>query len=297
MTFTERNFPPPQPAGDVIPDGVRVSLLGWLAQNRMGSPTQLWGTLCQYEGYGTFDEVAAEVARRFGQDASDHFLGEMNAHFKREQSRMSFAAGVDYNAEPAIRALPAPQFLDVLEIAIRNADYGGYRFAEEANRLFAKRGVNYRFSDAGEAEWHGDEGAYLAIVRPALDALRDNRMAGARAEFDAALAHLRSGSTKDVEDAVEETAKAVESAMKVVLAESGVTLKGKETARPLFDRMSKAGVVPAAADDAVLAASRIRNAFGGHGSGAQPREVPPGIAELAVRASASAICYLASRLP
>jgi hypothetical protein len=43
--------------------------------------------------------------------------------------------------------------------------------------------------------------------------------------------HLRAGTTKDEEDAVEEAAKSVESVMKVLLQENRVALTGKETAR------------------------------------------------------------------
>lgn len=297
MTFTERNFPPPEPAGEAIPDGVRVSLLNWFAQYGVASATDLWADYCQHEGYGTFDEAADDIGRRFGVPARSRFQDTMAEHFKREKSRGVGSPGTDYNAEPALRALPAQQFLDVLEMVAQQAGYESYLPIEEINRLFKKRGIYYRFADDGTAQWYGDESAYVTVVRPALDALTDDRLAGARSEFDAALVHMRNGTFKDLEDAVEEAAKSVESAMKVVLVEHGETLTGKETARPLFQKLSAAGIVSAEADNAVLAPSRLRNAFGGHGSGAQPRQVPLDIAELAVRSAASAVCYLAICLP
>jgi hypothetical protein len=85
--------------------------------------------------------------------------------------------------------------------------------------------------------------------------------------------------------------------MKVLLDEHRVTRTGKETASPLFGMLQKAGVVEAETDNAILGAARIRNAWGGHGSGAAPRNIPNDLAPLAVHAAASALTYLASRLP
>lgn len=296
MSFTERNFPSPEPAGETIPDGVRVSLLTWFAQQGISSQ-EVWPSFCQREGYGGFSEIVDDITRRFGVESGTRFAASMQAHFQRGKSRIAFVVGHDYNAEPALRALPTPQFLDVLELSVASARYNSHEAIREINRLFSKRGIYYRFSErSGLAEWHGDQGAYTTVVRPALDSLNDSRMAGARSEFDTALVHMRNGSVKDLEDAIEEAAKSVESAMKVLASEHGTALTGRETARPLFDALTKARVVVVEADQAVLAASRLRNAYGGHGAGSQPRQVPPGTAELTLRAAATAISYLGSML-
>ena len=76
-----------------------------------------------------------------------------------------------------------------------------------------------------------------------------------------------------------------------------MTLEGKETAFPLFELMVTSGICPREADHAVLGAARLRNVQGGHGTGAQPRVVTPGVPELAVHAAATAIRYLAALLP
>ncbi|MES1246189.1 MAG: hypothetical protein ABUS54_00770 [Actinomycetota bacterium] len=130
-----------------------------------------------------------------------------------------------------------------------------------------------------------------------MDALTDPRLAGAEAEFEQAMQHLRDGSEKDIEDAIDEAAKSVEGAMKVLLDAHGVDLTGKETAWPLFGVLTKSVIVEAEAENAVLGAARVRNEWGGHGAGASPRATPPGLAELAVHGAASAVTYLASRLP
>jgi hypothetical protein len=296
MSFTERNMAPRPPAGPVIPAGVRSSLLTWFGGLGI-TPTTLWQRLLQHEGWGTFSDVEEDIAARFGEDVAKDFTAAMSLHFKVEARRNAWAPGVDYNAESALKAVPAPIFLDVLEDAVRLAEFNDYKAIEEINRLFARRGIYFHFTDNGHAEWQGDPGSYGAILQPALDALMDSRLMGARSEFDAAMGHLRMGTTKDEEDAVEEAGKAVESTMKVLLHERGVTLTGKETARPLFDLLSQNGKVVPEADNAVLAAARIRNAYGGHGAGSTPRRMPLGLAALAVRSAASAIIYLADHLP
>jgi hypothetical protein len=253
--------------------------------------------LSQHEGYGTFDDVEDDIRRRFGDHEADRFLGVMSAHCERERRQMAFVAGVNYNAEPALKVIPAPLFLDVLEDAVGLVSYSHYAAVTEINRLFSKRGIYYRFTPAGQAEWHGDEGAHESILRPALDVLSDLRLGGARSEFEAAMHHLRAGSAKDEEDAIEEAAKSVESTMKVLLQQHGVALTGKETAFPLFELLTKNRIAVAEGDQAVTAAARLRNAYGGHGAGAVARHLPPDVAALAVRCAATAIVYLASRLP
>ena len=291
MTFTERNMAPREPAGPVIPDGVRTSLLKWFT-GRGIVPTHLWHRLVQHEGYGNYADVEKDLRTRFSEDEALAFGAAMASHFQRASQRIRFDLGVDYNAQPALKAIPAPLFLDVLEDAVSLMQANSYEAVTEINRIFGKRGIYYRFNPMGKAEWHGDEGAYGSVLRPALDALIDPRLQGARSEFETAMRHLRAGTVKDEEDAVEEAAKAVESVMKVLLQEHGAALTGKETARPLFELLSKNGIVVAETDSAVTATARLRNAHGGHGAGAVARQVPKGVATLAVQSACTAIGYL-----
>jgi hypothetical protein len=293
VTFTERNLPPPPPTGPIIPEGVRRALLNWFTDEVAVVPKRLWQTLRSREGYGSYLEVAEEFEKRFGTEEGMAFAETMG-RYKRET--VNLPASLDYSAETALWAIRVPLFLDVLEDAVRMAEYW-MPAIEEINRLFAKRGIYYRFGDTGQAEWHGDRGAHETILRPALDVLADSRLQGARSEFEAAMNHLRADTDKDREDAIEEAGKSVESVMKVVLHTRNVKLIGKETAFPLFDLLAKNGMVAQEADQAVLGTARLRNAYGGHGSGATVRQIPDGLPELAVRSAASAILYLAEQLP
>ena len=291
-------MPPREPAGPYIPDGVRKALLSWFAQNGV-TPTTLWENLIARETYGTWNEMEADIRARFGDEEGDFFGEAMAAHRERERHRMVVPPRhINSDAEPALLAIPAGLFLDVLESGV--STLGGamqYSAVNEINRVFTKRGVTYRFGFNGRAEWHGDQGAYEQLLRPALDALVDARLAGCQSEFHAAMEHLRKATPKDYEDAIEEAGKAVESAMKVLLDERGIVRTGKETATPLFEKLRDSGIVEAEADNVVLGAARVRNQWGGHGSGAAPRDPPADLAELSVRAAAVAIVFLSGRLP
>jgi hypothetical protein len=209
------------------------------------------------------------------------------------------------------RHVPAPLYLDYVELAIEKyardralvqVEYvdviENSRIAPVGylNELFATRRIDYRFDEKGRARWHGDEGTYAEIIRPALDALDDDRLAGCREEFEAALGHLRAGTAKDLEDAIEEAGKAVESAMGAVLGAHGIDPPAR-TAERLWQTLRDSGIVEKPTHDAILSTSRLRNEWGGHGQGAEIREIPEGIPALAVRSAATAIAYLAELLP
>lgn len=271
-------------------------MLGLFAE--MGiTPSILWQRLLRREGLNQLGEIIDDFRHRFRDEAVQLFQQGLKASAERSRKRSWFEEGVDYNAEPALMVLPAPLFLDVEEDGAELSEHSLWRVVEEANRLFSKRGIHYRLNDYGQAEWHGDQATYEAVVLPALEALRDPRMQGARSEFEAAVAHLRAGTDKDREDAIEEAGKSVESAMKVLLDAQKVARNGNETAFPLSDMLSSNRIVIAEAKEAVVGTARIRNSYGGHGAGGTARKVPSRLAELAVRSAATAITFLVAHLP
>jgi hypothetical protein len=281
----------------VIPAGARTSVLRWFAQRGL-TPTVIWEMFLHEEAFGNWGEIDDDLRARFGDDEANAFEAAIRAHQERDRHRMVSSSNVNYEAEPALMAIPAPWFLNAIEYAIRDSvGYAPFDSVNEINRIFAKVGASYRFSFSGQAEWHGDTGVYEQVLNPALNALADARLAGCASEFHAALNHLKGGTEKDREDAVEESGKAVESAMKVLLDAHGVTRQGNETAFPLFELLVTHSVCPREADNATLGAARIRNNLGAHGTGSTPRVVPDGVPELAVNAAATAIRYLADQLP
>ncbi len=290
MTFSERHFPASLPGGSDIPYGVRLALLTYFDHNFSATPEVLTTRLQQREGYGKIGEFCDDIGHRFGQQAADKFLAAVKDGLEGRHG--------DSASLTILQAIPAPMFLDVIEDLIDVArDSSTYSIIQDVNRLFTRRGIVYRINDYGRAEWVDEPEIRAGIVQPALAALVDARLQGARSEFEAALSHLRSGTEKDLEDAIEEAAKSVESVMKVLLDERGVQRNGRETTSPLFDKLWRNGIVVQEADNAVLGASRLRNGYGGHGSGAQVRTIPDGLSALTVRSAATAITFLYEYLP
>jgi hypothetical protein len=264
----------------------------------------------QRAGYGDAVNVGEDVRDRWGEDAQALLArdlkedSEILSYPDERNQRAAWTADVYLH-------VPTPLYLDYLELAIEKyardrvlvqVDY--VEFIDDPlvapvqylNDLFATRRIHYRFDENGRARWHGDEGAYGEVIRPALDALDDDRLAGSRQEFEYALGHLRAGTPKDLEDAIEEAGKAVESAMGVVLDAHGIDAPVR-TAERLWQALRDGGIVETPTHHAIVSTSRLRNEWGGHGQGAEIREIPAGIPALAVRSAAATLAYLAELLP
>jgi hypothetical protein len=168
---------------------------------------------------------------------------------------------------------------------------------EHVNTMFERRAVPYRVDDEARVGYFGDPSIRALVHEPALRALADPRLAGARAEFEDALTKLGVGRAKDREDAIEESRKAVESAMKALLAAHGETGHEGKASWRLIEALRDAGIVEAQADQLLMAAARVANATASHGSGSQPRDVPHELAVAVVGTAANAITFLAARLP
>jgi hypothetical protein len=292
-TFADRNTPGSRPVGEVIPGPLRRVILEIVRAHAHVDDAYIWLVLRRYYGWsGDYIDAYEYIGDRFGQ-------AERVALERVHASARNYRNGTTDLDSGLLENVHVALFLSAIELVIDNR----LSFPErqlvlaELNRLFSIRGVAFTFDVVGKADWVGDRGAHDVVVRPALDMLSGARLAGARSEFEAALGHLRSGSPKDNEDAIDEAAKSVESAMKVIAAERRTPLPGGQTAFALFGALKDAGVVIAEADHAVLGAARLRNNRAAHGAGAQPRAVSNEEAGLALRAAAAALVYLATKLP
>jgi hypothetical protein len=311
-SFSQRHAPPPRLLGPEIPAGVRRAIDSWLVE-RKADPHEIRTRIFQRAGYGDVIDVVDDVRDRWGDNEAERLIGKL----EDDPTVARWERGSDAQRDAATKVifhhLPEPLYLDYLEEAIEeyvrvrvgvldNYDYDLVQHPiltpiEHLNNLFRTRRIDYRFTEEGKAEWHGDEGAYHEVIRPALDALDDERLAGCRHEFEAALGHLRAGTPKDREDAIEEAGKAVESAMKVLLDERDVKRPERQHAEKLWQALRDGGIVETPTHDAILSTSRLRNEWGAHGQGGEVREIPAGIPEHAVRSAAAAIAYLAGLLP
>ena len=221
----------------------------------------------------------------------------------------------DRGAGHVLLALPDTEFLTAIEHAVDlgngkgaygNSDFSGISDAGDLARTFfayadaalAAHGAPYRrVADTLRFEWVGDPAQHELTVQPALLVLADTRLAGPRAEFEEALRKRRLGTPKDLEDAVDEAAKAVESILKVLHDERGVARPSNEVVSRLFQSLKDAQVLPRYVSDLVTAVAGPRNNMAGHGQGATVREVPDELADASIAAAATAVTFLAHYLP
>lgn len=302
-TFADREAPSSAPIGEDVPIGLRGALIEFLVGFGIVDSDDIWRLLRTHYGWGSWQDANADFEGRYGASEAQPFHDTLYEAV-RARGWGKNAAG----AVPALLAVPTPFFLTAMELAIAEmrseAQSGtGMHFNPDprihVNAVFARRGVSYHLNDDDLFEWVGDRETYRRTVAPARSALQDERLAGARSEFEDALAKRRTGTPKDLEDAIDEAAKAVESAMEVVLDAHSIPLppKSKKTAEPLWTALRDGKIVPTPTKDAILAPSRLRNVFSGHGTGASPRVVPDDTPDLAIQAASAALTYLARRLP
>jgi hypothetical protein len=303
-SFSSRHAPPYPAAGPEIPVGVRDALLGWFNDPYGVSPTEIWTKVRQAEGFSTSAGSAADdILDRFGEEAAQKFIDRVR-YGGQEPLAWSYAS--DKEAVAALLGLPTPLFLDALEHAVHllgrvqsgEWEVGGFvpLGIDQINRVFEKRGIHYRMTANGKAEWHGDETAYRDIVAPALAALNDSRLAGSKVEFETALADLRRRTEQNRREAVAHAGAAVESAMKMLLDAHNLPRPKNQSARNLWEELWKTRIVAEKSEFAILAAPHLATTHGRHGVGT-PAPVPAGVPEMAVQSGASAISYLAQLLP
>jgi hypothetical protein len=304
MSFSDRQAPPSKPVGETIPIGIRRTVIDILVEWGF-KRTEIWDFVRTRQGWADWENAGEDIAERYGSEAGKEYREEYQREWIR---RGNFKAVPPHRveAEPALLAIPTPFFLDAIQHAIdslrwqaaeNNLHYNPDP-VDQINGIFVRRGVAYRVEWDGEVKWHGNEAAYKLVVGPARSLLgEDSRLAGARSEFEDALKKLRQGSPKDLEDAIDEAAMSVESMMKVLLDAHSIPRPAKETAEPLWTALRDGGVVPTPTKEAVLAPSHLRNVLSGHGTGANPRALPPGTPVLAVQSAASTLLYLGTLLP
>jgi hypothetical protein len=305
---------------EYFPMDLRGGLLRWFSDQGVG-PQMIWGGFAQRNGYGTVEDYVRRCDARFGEGAEAACRAQMDEYWQRLATQTPAAQGARPESllkvklssahRLVLHAMADVDFAQVLEVAsalvvneLAFADIGmpGYDYVgtvtEHVNGVLERRAIPYRLDRDLRCRFEGDQSTRELAVTPALAVLDDPRLAGARGEFEDALAKLRRAQPKDLEDAIEESRKAVESTMKVLLAAHGHALPpGRQTTKPLHDALIAAGVVEAETDDLVRAAARIANTWGSHGAGHAPRVVPADLAAAAVSAAAAAITYLAARLP
>ena len=191
--------------------------------------------------------------------------------------------------------MPEPDFRLAVHKATQERDLA-VNPVDRINRICQRRGIPWEFTAADGFAWVGDAEVEELAMRPALSAIEDARLTGAKHHFGVARSELALGTPTALRQSVHESACAVEAAMKAVLSQRGVEYNEGDTAFPLYDRLVAAGVVPEFMRFSVLGAASPRNKRAGHGA-EEPHEVGQELAEAVLASAAGAIAYLQKLLP
>ena len=174
-------------------------------------------------------------------------------------------------------------------------DYAG-TVLTHVNGVLERRSVPFRLDDHLHCVFVGDEAAHELVVEPALDALSDARLAGARDEFEDALSKLRRGTPKDPEDAIEEPQGRRERHEGRPRQPRLQLPANPACTKNLHDALVAGGIIEQESDNLVRAAARVANAMASHGAGSVVRATPPDLAAALVAVAAAAIVFLAGRM-
>lgn len=304
---------PPRPPAGAITDRVRRAVLA-SATRRGIRLSDLLDVHNQAEHIGDWVDLLGDVEERYAL-APQSLLTSVGAR-REQRERLSGPSSrlqhQELDAECVLFALPDTEFLSVLEhyapdklfdedvpfdIDIPDEWTQSMELLSDANAVLRAHGCDYRLGDWPHFEWIGDPKQHELTVQPALRALADPRLTGARAEFDEALRKRRDGAPKDLEDAVDEAAKSVESTLKVLHNEHGVKPPRSQQVTQLFNSLVAANKLPGYVDKLIAAAAGPRNNMAGHGQGPNVRVVPEELADASIAAAATAITFLAHYLP
>jgi len=302
---------PPRLAVAALTDRVRGAILA--EYHRLSQPASaLLATHVRAEHLAHARDLLADVEERYQTPTGSLLNGVRERMFGSTVWQHPSLGGMaeqhvfsDNGARHILLELPDAEFLTVLEHAAGDSPppYVSNSTAADllcfADDALQTHGCPFRLDrgDWPHFDWIGDSAHHELVVEPALRALADTRLAGARAEFEEALSKRRDGTPKDLEDAVDEAAKSVESILKVLHDELGVTPPRSQQVTPLFNSLVTANAIPSYVDKLIAAASGPRNNMASHGQGATVREVPEELADASIAAAATAITLLAHYLP
>ena len=299
---------PPRPPAGAVTDRVRRSIIA--TAERLGiQTTTLLALHAEAENLGSVGDLLDDAEERYSLPSGS--LSDRASAYLEDAARASgFGQSCPapgwftetHGPTCVLLALPDTEFLTVLEHCTGDYERVSAGMAHElfkaADGALRAHGAPYRrHPDAWRFEWVGDPAERVLTVQPALLALGDPRFDGPRAEFEEALRKRRRGAAKDLEDAIDEAAKSVESVLQVLLDEHGVVRTGKEAVHALFTALTKAKILPQYVSSLVTAAAGPRNAMAAHGQGGSVRLVPEELADASIAAAATAITFLAHYLP
>ncbi|MHB8491402.1 MAG: hypothetical protein ACYDA6_04195 [Solirubrobacteraceae bacterium] len=248
-----------------------------------------------YPDYGDYVNAVRQV---WGDEVADD-VGYALTVTANEQSTIASYGDVHRREEVIANTLllhmPEPDFRLAVKLAVREHHLASNP-VQRINEICKRRGIPWEFNGANGFTWVGDAEVEERAMRPALSAIDDPRLTGAKDHFDSARNELATGTPTALRQCVHESACAVEAAIKVVLSQRGVAYDERDTAFKLYDLLVANGIVPRFMEYAVLGAASPRNKSAGHGA-EEPHDVGQEVAETVMASAATSIAYLQKLLP
>jgi hypothetical protein len=255
-------------------------------------------------------QLVSETSDRMGKvTASSIYEGAVTV-MRKELGRSTLHNAYSRNLEEEfdwfiINASDIDDFLTFLEIATRliiyYANQGGraewaQSYVEELNAWMLEDGFGFQIQDRDIVQI-SSQFAHAEVVVPALELLGESRFAGANVEFRQAHAEFRAG---EYEDCIHDCCNAFESVLKVILDGKGWAYQPTDTAKKLLDVAFANDLIPAHMQNAFTGLRTIlesgvptvRNRNAGHGTGANPRNIPKYVAAFQLHQTAAAILLL-----
>jgi HEPN domain-containing protein len=250
------------------------------------------------DAYPDLEDYVKALREVWGEDAAEEVGYAVTVRLNEQSTIPSFGdayRGEENVANAALLHVPEPDFRLAVHKAVQEQTLA-INPLERINAICGRRGIPWEFTAADGFTWIGDAEVEELAMRPALSAVQDPRLTGAKDHFSSARSELAEGTPKALRQSVHESACAVESAMKAVLTQRGVEYDERDTAFKLFGHLVAAGIVPQFMEYAVLSVASPRNKVAGHG-GEEPHDVSEELAETVMASAATAIAYLQKLLP
>ncbi len=204
-----------------------------------------------------------------------------------------------------IREKDVDEWLTAVETATRIINYHakqGYHpnrsedFITELNARMLEDSFGFQFS-GGAIIQISSQFVHSEMIVPVLNLLNNQRFAGANSEFRQAHAEFRAG---EYEDCIHDCCNALESVLKVIIAEKGWGFQPTDTAKKLLEVAFTNGLIPVHMQNSFAGLRSIlesgvptvRNKNAGHGTGAIPRSIPRYLAAFQLHQTAAAILLL-----
>jgi hypothetical protein len=291
--------------------------MNWFEKQTL-PPSEFYEQLQERGGFGDDRDLMAYLRERYGEDEADALRDGVSAEMDRLCDERLGSLGRQLSGATTAPArdriwqrerprlillyLPDALFATAIEGAcVRMPANFDSRYntpppppEEYVNGVFEEQGIPFRLNADGLMEWVGDETVQALAIAPSLAALRDPRLAVAGEDFEHALANVRRGTTKARKDAVNDATKALEGAMVAVLEGNGRTPPQRRQVRVLWEALRGHELVPQELMEVLTSGSKVSNARGRH---TNSTPVTQAEAEASVAAVATAISYLATRLP